>query len=420
MDPTQIMAPMRWIRLRRAFVVGSAVAAAAVSIAAAGCGFSAPKGLSGDASPGADAPGMDAPHDTIPPDGPPPPPIHTRRIDITDAQVTGGPHTDFPLLVSITAPWLRPTTAGGDVASASGFDLGFFADIAGTTRLAHEVEVYRSDAGNGNGALLAWVKLPSLAPTSELFLRYGDPAITASQEDIPAVWSNSFAAVWHLGTFGDSTANANTGTNSGSTAIGGQIAEARSFDGATDFVDLGSGASIDNVFTGGGTIEAWFRASGWGEGDRGKIIEKNDASTTDVEGWTLGVDNSNVAGSILFGHGSSVGIGGVWNAQASSVALNAWTHVAVVYDKGSAANNPSIFINGSAVTVSVTSAPGGAMNADATYSGRLGNRIAGDRAFNGRLDEVRVSRSARSPGWIATSHRNQSNPGAFYTVSAPL
>ena len=410
--------------MRRAFVVGSV--AAAVSIAASGCGFSGPSvGPSGDASTGGDAGGdaaiADAPPDGRPPDSPPPPPIHTRRIDITGAQVTGGPHTDFPLLVSITAPWLRPTTAGGDVASASGFDLGFFADAAGTTRLAHEVEAYRGDAGNGNGALLAWVKVPSLAESSELFLRYGDPAITASQENIAAVWSNGFAAVWHLGgVFTDSTANANSGTNSGSTAIGGQISEARSFNGTTDFVDLGSGASIDNVFTGGGTIEAWFRASGWGEGSRGKIIEKNDASTVDVEGWTLGVDNANVTGSILFGHGSSVGIGGVWNAQAGSVSLNAWTHVAVVYDKGSAANNPSIFINGSMVTVSETATPGGSMSSDATYSGRLGNRIAGDRAFNGRLDEVRLSRSARSPGWIATSHRNQLNPGAFYTVSDPL
>jgi hypothetical protein len=417
------MAPsMRWIRMPCAFVTG---AVAAVSIAAAGCGFSAPSvGPSGDARTpdgGGDAAIADGPPDSRPPDGPPPVPIHTRRIDITDALVIGGPHTDFPLLVSITAPWLRPTSAGGDVASPSGFDLGFFADAAGTTRLAHEVEAYRSDAGNGNGALLAWVKVPSLAPTSELYLRYGDPAITASQESIPAVWSNGFAAVWHLGALGDSTANANNGTNGGTAAIGGQIGEARNFDATNDFIAVGSGASIDDIFTGGGAIEAWFRASGFGEAQKGRILEKGDNSTGETSGWYLSVDNDNTTSAILFGHASTGGTRlGAWNTPASSVTLNAWTHVAVVYDKSAAGNTPSIFINGAPLTLTSRSSPGGSMVSDAAHSARVGNRGAGDRTFNGRLDEVRLSRAARSPGWIATSYRNQLNPGAFYTVSDPL
>jgi hypothetical protein len=414
---------MRWIRMRRALVVGS-LAAAAVSLAAAGCGFSAPSvGPSGDASTGGDAGGdaiTDAAPDGMPPDGPAPSPIRTRRIDITDAQVTGGTHTDFPLLVSITAPWLRPTTAGGDVASTSGFDIGFFADAAGTTRLAHEVEVYRSDADSGT--LIAWVKVPSLVPSSELYLRYGDPAITTTQESITAVWSNGFAAVWHLsGVFTDSTTNANTGTNSGTAPTGGQIGEARSFDATNDVIAVGTGASIDDLFTGGGTVEAWFRAAGFGEGLKGRILEKGDNGIGETSGWYLSVDNENTAGAMLFGHASTAGAGlGGWNTPASSVALNAWTHVAVVYDKGSTGNDPSIYINGAAMTLTQRASPGGNMVSDGAYTARLGNRGAGDRTFNGRLDEVRLSTSARSPDWIATSHRNQSDPGGFYTVSAPL
>ncbi len=397
---------MRWLGVPCAFALG--------------CGFSSPRvGPDAGGDPPDDAAGMDAPTDGMTTDdGPPANPVRTRRIDITDAQVTGGPHTAFPLLVAITAPWLRTTAAGGNVANASGFDLGFFADAAGTMRLAHELEAYRGDTG----ALLAWVKVPSLSPTSELFLRYGDPAITTSQENVAAVWSNGFAAVWHLSaTLGDATANGNTGASSGTTATGGQIGEARGFDATDDFVDLGSAASIDDVFAGGGTVEAWFRASGWGESSRGKIVEKNDASTgSGVAGWSLGVDDVNVSESILFGHGSTAGSGGFWNAPAGSVALNKWTHVAVVYDQGSTANNPSIYLDGAAVTVSETNAPGGAMASDASYAGRLGNRVAGDRTFNGRLDEVRLSTSSRSPGWIATSVANQADPDAFYTVGPEL
>ncbi len=412
---------MRWIGVRCALAV---VVAITVAAAAAGCGFSSPRvdpssdAPSSDA--GGDAPGTDAPGDGTSPDGPPASAAHTRRIDITDALVAGGPHTDFPLLVSITAPWLRTISGGGDVASASGFDIGFFADAAGTMRLAHELEAYRSEAATGT--LIAWVKVPSLSAATELFLRYGDPAITTSQESVAAVWSNSFAAVWHMSDdFTDSTANANNGTASGSNATDGRIADARSFNGTSDLIDVGTGASIDNVFTGGGTVEAWFRASDWGEGGRGRIFEKGDTTgDNDFSGWTLGVDNVNMTGSILFGHGSTSGIGGGWNSSFNSVSQNTWTHVAVVYDQGSTSNNPLFYLNGMSAPAFETFSPGGAIVSDAQFSARLGNRGAGDRTFEGRLDEVRLSTTSRSADWLATSFRNQLDPAAFAIVSAPL
>ena len=36
--------------------------------------------------------------------------------------------------------------------------------------------------------------------------------------------------------------------------------------------------------------------------------------------------------------------------------------------------------------------------------------------FIGELDEVRISRIARSDGWIETEYNNQSVPGSFYSV----
>jgi len=38
--------------------------------------------------------------------------------------------------------------------------------------------------------------------------------------------------------------------------------------------------------------------------------------------------------------------------------------------------------------------------------------------FNGLLDELRVSNTARSANWIATEYNNQSNPAAFFSVGA--
>jgi hypothetical protein len=36
--------------------------------------------------------------------------------------------------------------------------------------------------------------------------------------------------------------------------------------------------------------------------------------------------------------------------------------------------------------------------------------------FDGLLDELRVSNTARSADWIATEYNNQSNPSAFLSV----
>src|SRR5512143_1349001 len=64
--------------------------------------------------------------DAIRPDTPPLHTAHVRPIQFTS--VTGGPHAGFPVLVAISASWLRQVSQGGDVASASGYDIMFSAD----------------------------------------------------------------------------------------------------------------------------------------------------------------------------------------------------------------------------------------------------------------------------------------------------
>ena len=40
--------------------------------------------------------------------------------------------------------------------------------------------------------------------------------------------------------------------------------------------------------------------------------------------------------------------------------------------------------------------------------------------LNGLLDEVRISKVARSASWIAAEYANQSNPSGFASSSAPI
>lgn len=343
------------------------------------------------------------------PDAEPSGPPYVRRIDLDDSKISGGPHADFPLLVSLAEPWLRSSDRGGDVASADGTDIYFSVDQAGSMPLAHEIEVYAAETGT----LVAWVKIPSLTPSTVLYLHYGGDAV-ASPAAVAAVWSADYALVLHFTGEADATGkNMPVATNT--MAAEGKIGGAFSFDGASSRVAVGSLAAVDDVFAGGGTAEAWFYAESFGEGTYGRIFEKGNNS-----GWSLAVNDGDRDNAIGFVHGGGGSTVGQWLSPANSVSLRTWHHLALVYDKTSSMSSPSIYIDGVSVAVTRRSTPSGTMDSDALHDLFVGNRVNLDRTFDGRLDEVRLSTVARNPGWIATSYRNQSNPSTFYTVSAPL
>jgi hypothetical protein len=345
------------------------------------------------------------------PDGTTAPTSFVRLIDIENAKVTGGPHVDYPLLVSISGTWLKSSSNGGDVKRDDGFDIYFSADQLGVTRLAHEVELYAPVAGT----LLAWVKIPSLAAETTLYIHYGDAAITTSQAMPTVVWSGGYALVSHMTTSSDATNNASAISAQTGAATTGRIGSALPFNGSNDRIDYGSETELDNVFAGGGTVEAWISPASAGEAGFGRILCKEDNS-----GWLLIVDNVNVTSSITFQHEGASGSVGIWAAPNATLAANVWHQVTAVYDKDSSANNAVLFVDGAAVTTTELESPTGPLDSDATSTLVVGNRPAGDRAYDGLIDEVRVSTVSHSSGWIGTQYRNQSDPSSFYTVSAPL
>lgn len=357
-----------------------------------------------DASSAVDAPGA---VDAAAPAG------FVRRIDLVDAQITGAPLADFPLLVSITAPWLADAADGGNVARADGFDLYFSADQAGTQRLSHEVEQYTPAAG----ALIAWVRIPSLAPDTVLYLHYGDASITTSQQDASGVWSGGYRFVAHLAAPLDSTGATPALSPNSVGAATGQIGGAQSFDGSSSWIDAASATAIDDVFASGGTAEGWFDANSYGQAAYGRLFDKGGDG-----GWSLYVANEGNYGTqtLAFRHGASNGSVGTWYTPDDTVTLHAWHHAAVVYDQRSAANTPVIYLDGVAQPPRQIDVPQGTMDSDAAADLYLGERATFDRAFDGVLDELRLSAVPRTADWIATEYRNQSAPSAFYTVSAPL
>lgn len=195
---------------------------------------------------------------------------YRKKITIDHDKVSGLNQTEqlnFPILVSRTDDDWRHTGSSGKVGQINGEDF-LFTSSDGQTKLSHEIEKYTDTTGE----LIAWVKIPTLSASAdtEIYLYYGN-AGCVDQQDTANVWDEHFAMVQHLQESSandvaghpDSTNNSNHGTpknfNSISTSTTngtGKIDGADVFDGADDYVDCGSGSSLDNL--GPLTVEAWI------------------------------------------------------------------------------------------------------------------------------------------------------------------
>jgi len=105
-----------------------------------------------------------------------------------------------------------------------------------------------------------------------------------------------------------------------------------------------------------------------------------------------------------------------WCTQPTSVPPNAWTHVALAYDKASPANQPTIYINGTKQPITQIQQTNGNSFSDASGPLVLGNNSAAARAFDGSVDELSYAHGIRDPGWIRTSFDNQNAPNNFVTL----
>ncbi|MGE5831462.1 MAG: DUF2341 domain-containing protein [Methanomicrobiales archaeon] len=180
------------------------------------------------------------------------------------------------------------------------------------------------------------------------------------------------------------------------------------------YVDVGSNASIANLFAGGGTVSAWIYPRSWGWASFGRIADKTN-STNQGFGWSFMVDNDagDTQRSLRFGRGRTTQRGN-WVTPTDSLALNQWQYVVATYNEDSTANDPLLYVNGVSQTVTEASAPTGSVEPDDASNMRIGNYGGGlNRTFYGTIDEVRLSTNIRTPEWIATEFANQNRPDLF-------
>ena len=327
---------------------------------------------------------------------------YRKSITINHALVGASGLVNFPILIDITDSNLSSH------AQPDGDDI-YFTDSNGV-QLSHEIEFYSS------GHLVAWVKVPSLSSSVDtmLYMYYGNAA-AENQEDPSGVWDSNFMMVQHLsetsGTQHDSTFIGNNGTAVNGVVQGttGKIDGADNFDGSDDYVTVPHSNTLTG-FTGAFMVEAWIKMD---DVTRRQVIANKWTTATPQRAWFLDYESS------TSGLGFFVSQDGTnypyYYANQFKPTIGAWYYIVAVWRSG----QPAVFyVNGSQIPTST--AQGGTVasiynNPSAPLDIGRSTYITG-RNFDGVIDEVRISNSARSPEWISTCYNNQISTSNFYTV----
>lgn len=154
---------------------------------------------------------------------------------------------------------------------------------------------------------------------------------------------------------------------------------ARDFDGTNDKIDLGSDASLDDLNP--ITVMAWVRPDAASQDD---IIAAKQSGAN--SGWGFQCGNTRIR--LQRGHSTT---DGDWNSGAGSLPTGELHHVAVTYDNGNVANDPTFYKDAAAQTTTEVAAPVGTPGAEAALALVLGESSGGVQDLDGLLGHVVVA-----------------------------
>ena len=315
---------------------------------------------------------------------------YRKKITIHHDQVSAT-LTDFPIMINLSSDTDLALNAQDD-----GDDI-FFILNGEVTKLSHEIETFNG----GTGELVAWVKIPSLSSTTdtELYLYYGNIS-AANQENTTDVWSNKYAAVWHLnessGNALDSTENGISGTIQPGVTQGntGMIGKYYSFNGA-GWVNFGSPTTLPYGRSP-KSISAWAKTNTTAAGFRWAAAYGNPSTN---QAFFFGLNGTTLDGG---GYGGDLTSNSFWT-------VGEWKQVNLTYTGTQA----RLYGNGVPLTSPINKGWDTIIN-----KAYLGRQVNNSEYWDGDIDEVRISSVDRSAEWIATEYANQNPLSTFYILDA--
>ncbi|MCA9711262.1 MAG: DUF2341 domain-containing protein [Myxococcales bacterium] len=257
---------------------------------------------------------------------------------------------------------------------------------------AYPVEIEQWDP---EGRSLVWVRVEAPVLPDHLWMYYGDPEGFAPID--PAhVWSDDFAAVWHMGRTEAATLPDSSGHGhhlspfdfSGEFGVEGQVGLATRIT-AVDVPTEGGPLDLDTAqqlaLTDALTLEAWVSPEVAMDDATHSILRKGDALALRT------LDPTSTHPTLVL---RTVEIPGQHRVESGgSLPVDAWSHVAATYDAST--GQLAIYRNGvleGTETIEGEPAQRQVQSSDAVA--QVGQHM------QGRLDEVRVSTVARSAAWV--------------------
>lgn len=290
---------------------------------------------------------------------------------------------DFPALVRLNKDWFNFSEA-----KARGEDIRF-ATGAGAP-LAYQIEEW--DAAGG--AACIWVRVPTIKGNARQELKmYWGKADAAGEASGPAVFNkhNGYLSVWHMSDPVQDDAGALESKDLDTAPSPGMVGMGRRFSGGKG-VSCGREITTYPFASSPHTTEAWFKGE--------KLL-------TTVVGWgNAGWEGNGAVNLRMLSTPSHMGVeGGAAAVHGTSVIPKSeWVHVVYAYN----GQNGRIYVNGQ---LDVPAPVPLTMHILTPLWLGIGGGFVGD------IDEVRVSRWARSADWVKMQYENQK---PMQTLVGPL
>ncbi|SNT44422.1 RHS repeat-associated core domain-containing protein [Granulicella rosea] len=340
---------------------------------------------------------------------------YERTITIDHTKVPNTDQSSFPVLIAGTYPYLATSANGGKVQNANGYDIVFTSDAAGQDVLDYEIDTYNPVSG----AVAFWVRIQNLSHTADtvIYMWYGIPNVTASQENPQGTWRNNYLSVYHLGdgaTVGTSDSGyAGYDLSGSAAAISGKIGGAAGFNGST--ATYLSHPTLVEVYPSGSmpvTLESWVQLP-----SNTPNVEFLGYGSDLVVGSRVGLSWNNNSQALL--EFNQIGVAGA----GSMTVDGAWHHLVGVYGGGPlSATADQLYVDGVLASqgIDVPIAYKGILPDIQINEFKIGGipTVTSCCALNGSVDEVRISSVTRSADWVATEYANQSSPATFYNMGS--
>lgn len=353
---------------------------------------------------------------------------YRRRIEIINVP-SGENLANFPVLVKVSGSAVGSQLGNIDYAKTQddGDDLRFTDPSDPSVVIPHEIETW-----NESGDSFIWVSVPQIDTgknSDYIWMYYGNSTVASpatqlgTTAHVTDVWGTDHRMVQHFEesaacpvSFTDSSANSNAGTCVGSpSAATGLAGGGRDFVAAnSQYIDINSAA--DDVASGSFTLDLWFKLTS----------DFSSSSPADLEIFDLGenasendfdffLDSSDGTLSMC-ALDSNVFDNCISTVRASWTA-GVWYHAVATMQLGGG-GGMKIYVDGSQDASNGVNSRGGVPSTDFV----LGTWRTTTDYFNGVMDEVRVSNTARSGEWVAAEHASTLNSIATYGAEelAPL